>query len=226
MVAAGFLGSHPDLRYRSLGLEEFGEGKYSEAFQKFRRAAYYSDKPSQAIIGEMLWVGVGVQKDRALAYVWMGLAAERGYTSFSKKRDRYWSELGEMERVRARQEGPAIRAEYRDVAAEPRLQVVLNRERNKATGSRTGSTATPMKIVVPGVGTLDSSQYYDPKYWDPKQYRMWQDSIWQELRIGRVDVGEVEQVTNDAAPPPFIVPDELLNVNGDESPAPAQQPDD
>ena len=161
-----------------------------------------------------------------MAYVWMGLAAERGYTSFSKKRERYWSELGETERARALQEGPAIRAKYADSAAEPRLQAVLKRERNKATGTRVGSTATPMKIVVPGVGTLDSSQYYDPKYWDPKQYRVWQDSIWQELRIGQVDVGEVEQVSNDAPPPPFTVPGEQPDMNGDESPAPARQPDD
>lgn len=203
MVAAGFLDSHPDLRYRSWGLEDFGKGKYPEAFKKFQRAAHYSDKPSQAIVGEMLWAGVGVEKDRAMAYVWMSLAAERGYANFSAKRERYWNELDEAERTRALDKGVAIRAEYRDAVAEPRLEAILRRERRQATGSRTGSLVNPVKIVVPGVGTLDSSQFYDPKYWDPRQYRAWQDSIWQDLRFGQVNVGEVEQVSNsDSGHPP------------------------
>jgi hypothetical protein len=196
MIAAGFLDSHPDLRYRTRGLDEYEDRKYPEAFSEFQRAAYYSDKPSQAIVGEMLWIGLGATQDRALAYVWMGLAAERGYTSFSEKHRRYWSELDEGERARALKQGPAIRAEYADAVAEQRLNAVLLRERKKVTGSRLGYTGNPVQISVPGVGTLDSSQYYHPKFWDPKQYRALQDSIWKEVRIGRVDVGEVEQVSN------------------------------
>lgn len=196
MVAAGFLDSHPDLRYRTRGLEEYEERNYPDAFREFQRAAYYSDKPSQAIVGEMLWIGLGAGKDRALAYVWMGLAAERGYSSFSEKHQRYWDELDEGERARALKEGPAIRAEYSDAVAQERLDAILRRESKKVTGSRLGNTGNPLQIVVPGIGTLDGSQYYHPKYWDPKQYRALQDSIWKKARIGRVDVGEVEQVSN------------------------------
>lgn len=198
IIAAGLLDSHPDLRYRTVGLEQFGDGKYPEAFKNFQRAAFYSDKPSQAIVGEMLWAGVGVEKDRALGHAWMGLAAERGYLSFSEKHQRYWNEMTEAERARALEQAPSIRAEYSDAAAEPRLHAVLTRERKKATGSRTGSEANNVKIVVPGVGTIDSSQYYNSRYWDPKEYRHWQDSIWQELRVGQVSVGDVEQVSGDA----------------------------
>ena len=194
LVAAGFLDSHPDLLYRSRGLDAYGEKDHKKAFREFKRAALYSDKPSQAIVGEMLWIGLGTAMDRGLAYVWMDLAAERGYTSFATKRDMYWQQLNAVERARAESEGTAIRAEYSDAAAAPRLNAVLLRERRKMTGSRVGTASNPMRIVVPGVGTIDGSQYYDPKYWEPELYRRWHNSIWTDLKIGRVNVGEVEQV--------------------------------
>lgn len=202
MVAAGFLDGHPDLLHRSRGLDAYAEKDHAKAIQAFRRAAYYGDKPSQAILGEMLWIGWGSDVDRALAYVWMDLAAERGYTSFAEKRERYWQQLEAHERERAEREGPGIHAEYADEVAEPRLALALKRELRKMTGSRLGSTTSPVQIIVPGVGTIDSTQYYHPMYWDPQQYRTWQDSIWTTLRTGRVDVGEVEQVRGPVSPVP------------------------
>lgn len=220
LVAAGFLDSHPDLLYRSRGLDAYGEKDHPKAFKEFKRAAWYSDKASQAIVGEMLWIGLGTEKDRAQAYVWMSLAAERGYRSFSEKRDLYWQQLDEAERARAEREGPAIRAEYADAAAEPRLAVVLRRELNKASGSRVGSTTSPVQIVVPGVGTIDSSQYYNPRYWEPKQYREYQDSIWHSVRIGRVDVGSVEQI-RDA--PALTAPESTIQDEFNPEPEPDGQ---
>jgi len=207
LVAAGFLDSHPDLRFRSRGLEEYGQRNHAAALEEFKRAAWYSDKPSQAIVGEMLWIGLGLPKDRALAYVWMDLAAERGYRSFARKREAYWQQLDEEERARVLRDAPAIRAEYADAAAEPRLHAVLVRERRRATGSRLGSTVNAMQIEVPGVGVIDSTAYYHPRYWEPEQYRAWQDSIWTELRVGTVDVGDVEQVRNPTAGPESADPD-------------------
>ncbi|TWT23216.1 sel1 repeat family protein [Luteimonas marina] len=201
MVAAGFLDGHPDLLHRSRGLDAYAEKDHPKAIQAFRRAAYYGDKPSQAILGEMLWIGWGSDVDRALAWVWMSLAAERGYTSFVEKRELYWQQLDEHERARAEREGPGIRAEYADEVTEPRLAQVLQRELRKMSGSRLGSTSSPVQIVVPGVGTIDSTQYYHPRYWDPQQYRAWQDSIWTNLRTGRVHVGDVQQVRDASTPP-------------------------
>lgn len=202
MIAAGFLEGHPDLRLRQRGLDEYGDRNHPEAFRLFRKAGWYSDKPSQAIVGEMLWIGLGVPRDRALAYVWMALAAERGYRSFVEKRDLYWSALTEMERVRARAEAPGIRAEYADAAAEPRLAQALRLERSRMTGSRLGSLSAPLQIYVPGVGTLDGTKFYNPKYWDPQQYRAWNDAIWKDLRIGQVNVGDAEQVAPSAPAQP------------------------
>lgn len=200
LVAAGFLDSHPDLLYRSRGLDAYGEKNHPKAFAEFKRAAYYSDKPSQAIVGEMLWIGLGTEKDRALAHIWMSLAAERGYTSFSTKRDFYWQELDEVERQRAQNERDGIWAEYSDAAAEPRLERILRREYRKMTGSLVGFGGNQLQIVIPGVGTIDGTQYYNKKYWDPAEYREWQDSIWMDVRIGRVTTSDLQSVRTDDAP--------------------------
>lgn len=201
LVASGFLDSHPDLRYRLLGLEKYGEQNNVEAFQLFQRAAYYADKPSQAIVGEMLWAGVGAGRDRPRAFAWMSLAAERGYRSFQTKRDGYWKSLSPPEQERALTLLEELRQEYGDTVAEKRIASALRRGRAQMTGSRAGSQANPVQIVIPGYGSIDSSKFYDPKYWDPRQYRDWHDAYWMELRIGRVDVGDVRQIEPEQEPP-------------------------
>lgn len=196
MVSAGFLSSHPDLRYRLLGLEEFKQGRYEDALRFFQRASFYADKPSQGMVAEMLWNGQGVARDPALAYAWMDLAAERSYAGFLGLRERYWNALGESERERALAEGEAIYAKYGDAAAQPRLATVLRRGRRNVTGSRTGFAGN-VQIYVPGPGgyeQIDGTKFFDERYWDPKQYQAWHDSIWMKPRIGRVSVGEVQQM--------------------------------
>lgn len=202
MLSAGFLTGHPDLRYRLLGLKRFKAGEFEEAFRFYQRAAYYGDKPSQGMVGEMLWTGQGTTQDRALAYAWMDLASERGYMGFLGLRERYWEQLSAEERARAVEEGQAIYARFGDEAAQPRLANVLRREKRRSTGSRTGFTGN-LQIYIPGPGgfiPIDGSKFYDDRYWDPKQYQAWHDDIWMKPRIGRVSVGSVEQVPG--TPPP------------------------
>lgn len=204
MLTAGFLSGHPDLRFRLLGLEEYKKQNFEDALKFFQRAAYYADKPSQGMVAEMLWNGQGAMQDKAQAYAWMDLAAERGYAGFLGLRERYWSDLSEAERDRALAEGQAIYAKYGDAAAQPRIAGVLRRERRQMTGSRTGSLAGNLQIYVPGPGgvqQIDGAKFYDPRYWDPRQYQAWHDAIWMKPRIGRVTVGEVEKVPDGATPP-------------------------
>ena len=202
MMSAGFLSAHPDLRYRLLGLDEFKHGRYEDALRFFQRASFYADKPSQGMVAEMLWNGQGIAKDPALAYAWMDLASERGYAGFLGLRERYWSALSETERKRALVEGEAVYAKYGDAAAQPRLATVLRRERRNITGSRTGFAGN-VQIYVPGPGgfeQIDGTKFFDDRYWDPKQYQAWHDSIWMKPRVGRVSVGELEQVQESAVP--------------------------
>lgn len=194
VMQGGFLSGHPDLNFRQLGLEAYDKGAMRDAFRFFQRASLYGDKPSQGMVGEMLWRGQGVAEDRALGYAWMDLAAERGYRDFVVMRERYWNALDERQRERALAEGQSVYAKYGDDVATPRLAQVLRRASRSTTGSRTGFVGS-LKIYVPGLGgdqVIDGSQFYDPKYWDPVRYRAWQDEIWSAPRTGRVSVGDVE----------------------------------
>ncbi len=217
MMTAGFLTGHPDLRYRLLGLERYKSGKFDEAMRFFQRASFYADKPSQAMVAEMLWSGHGVPTDRATAYAWMDLAAERGYEGFLELRERYWNALNVAERETAITAGQEIFAHYGDEAAMPRIATVLRRERRNITGSRTGFTGN-LKIIVPGpVGDqqIDGSKFYDERYWDPKQYLAWHDAIWMKPRVARVEVGGVEQASTTSGKPSRI-PDVAPQVDAQE----------
>ncbi|MHC9083610.1 sel1 repeat family protein [Luteimonas sp. RIT-PG2_3] len=203
VIRAGFLNAHPDLRFRLLGLERMKQGKHEDALKFFMRAGFYADKPSQGMVAEMLWTGQGQPQDKALAYAWMDLAAERGYAGFLGLRERYWAGLDEAERERALSEGQALYARYGDAAAKPRIATVLRRERKRMTGSRTGFVGY-VQILVPspsGMEQIDGSKYYDPRYWDPDQYQQWHDATWSQARVGRVTVGEIQAATGPDLPP-------------------------
>src|SRR3546814_15789663 len=86
---------------------------------QFLRAARYADKPSQAMIAEMHWRGLGVPQDRELGYAWMDLAAERMYPNFVIKRERYLQLLDADQRRNAIERGHPLLAEYGAQAAHP-----------------------------------------------------------------------------------------------------------
>ena len=194
LMAGGFLDGHPDLRFRNDALHSYSDKQFAKAFEQFKRAAFYADKPSQAVVAEMYWDGVGVEQDRVRGLIWMDLAAERGYDFFSKKRDFYWNSLSEEDRTRALALARSVHSEYADDVAEPRLAAALRRERSKMTGSRLGSQTSAVQIIVPGYGSIDATRFYDPQFWDPKQYRAWQDTYWTDLKVGQVTVGEIATV--------------------------------
>jgi hypothetical protein len=197
MLTSGFLSHHPDMQYRLWGLRAYKEKRFETALQYFRRAGYYADKPSQGMVAEMYWKGEGTPRDAALAYAWMDLAAERGYEGFLGLRERYWKQLDGAERERAVREGQAIYATFGDAAAKPRYEAQLRIGRRSIVGSRTGFAGN-VKIDVPGPAgsnqTIDGSKFYDERYWDAKKYWAWQDTIWKRPRVGRVTVGELEQI--------------------------------
>lgn len=200
-----FLAAHPDLRNRTRGMEAYDAGEFEEALGWFRLAARYADKPSQAMVAEMLWTGEGGVRDPALAYAWMDLAAERGYPGFTAVREHYWEQLDGAQREQALARGQAVYAEYGDAVAKPRIATVLRRERRRTTGSRTGFVGA-LRVIVPGPGgttqEIDGSQFYDRKFWDPARYQAWHDSTWARPRIGRVTVGELEDAEGSRIPPP------------------------
>ncbi|MDO5505806.1 MAG: hypothetical protein Q4F49_05880 [Pseudoxanthomonas suwonensis] len=186
-------------------MEQLQAGNPSRAMRFFERGAWHADKPSQAMIASLYWEGRGVPQDRALGYVWMDLAAERGYPDFLLQRERYWDALEEQERSNAMVQGERIYARYGDEVAVPRIEALLRRGRQRVVGSRTGFSGNA-RILVPGPGvsdsaanaanplTIDGSNFYDPTFWVPEKYRAWHDKMWSVPRMWRVDIGELEDV--------------------------------
>ena len=158
--STGFLSAHPDLNWRLRGLDAYREGRFEEALKLFRKAARYADKPAQGMVAEMLWQGQGTARDKALAYAWMDLAAERNYPTMVLNRERYWKELDAAQRDDARARGKDVFAEYADAVAKPRLEAQLRRGRN-VTGSHAGGAAgRAVSITIAGPGgmrTIDAS---------------------------------------------------------------------
>lgn len=188
-----FLNGHPDMKHRLLGQEWYGKQNWTRALEDFRRAARFADKPAQGMLGEMHWNGEGIPMDRATAYAWMDIAAERGYPFLLAKRERYWAEMNAEERERAIEIGEALYAEYGDPTAKPRLERLLRQARRQTTGSRVGSVGA-LTILIPtpgGMRPIDGSHFYAEKFWKPELYWRWQDNDWKKPATGEVTVGDV-----------------------------------
>ena len=210
----GMQAAHPDFRWRWAALRELDAGGDVALAQDFlTRAARYADKPAQAMLAELYWTGRGVAPNRALAYAWMDLAAERGYVFFVAHREKYWQALSEAERDQALVLGRALYAEYGDDVAKPRLEKVLKRSGRTATGSRLRHSSFTHVYRAPshnpqglaGVGTRQGDVvigtelpgYYDPRLWAPAHYWTWQDQLLthlpESMKKGQVDVGELQE---------------------------------
>ncbi|HEL3180064.1 TPA: sel1 repeat family protein [Stenotrophomonas maltophilia] len=204
LINAGFLDSHPDIMYRQWGVGALHRNDVKAAMDHFRRAARYADKPAQGYLGEMYWFGVDQPRDPVMAFAWMDVAAERGYPLFAELRDEYWATLPLEQHQAARAQAQALRAEYGDAVARPRMADVLRKGRREMTGSRTGSMSNNVDVVFMDGGisrTIKADRLYDPKYWDPKQYERWQDETWMKIRRGTVQVGVPTQSTATEAKP-------------------------
>lgn len=198
-----FLNSHPDLRYRIAGMKAYKKGDYKDAMHHFRMGAYYADKPSQAMVAEMLWSGQGTATDRVLGYVWMDLAAERLYRDLIAKREQFWNAMTPNERKLVVAQGESIYAKYGDAKAKRRLENVLERDRRNVTGSRTGYVGV-LKIEIPGPGgvpiVINGDQFYQEQFWKPDAYWSWQNETWKALPTGKVNTSDLKPVEPESKP--------------------------
>jgi uncharacterized protein len=194
LSSESFINAHPDLMHRTRGLDAYKKKQFSEAFTHFKRGAKFSDKPSQGMVAEMLWNGQGVETNRALAYAWMDLAAERQYPTMLAHREKYWNVLNENERKQAIALGQELYAAYGDDVAKKRLATALRRAKNSTTGSRTGMVGSLTITIQTSSGpqTIDGSQYYQDKFWKPELYAKWQDEAWKNPPTGKVNIGPLE----------------------------------
>lgn len=195
MASKAFLDAHPDLKFRVEGLLALEAQQPEQARAQFLRSASYADKPSQAILAEMAWRGLGQPVDRPLGYAWADLAAERGYRAFVARREYYWSQLSEAERSRAIEVGRPLLAEYADDVARPRMTRHLRLARR---GMIAGRPRKDVIVVIPSPSgqqmEIRGHDFYATRFWEPKAYQAWVDSVWSDPKQGRVDIGTLEQV--------------------------------
>lgn len=182
---------HLNELWRVRALRELKLEDSREALEDFRRAARYADKFSQHSLSLMYWHGVGTEADRALAYVWADLAAERGYRDLLLVREKMWMEMDADDRARALEIGPALYADYGDEVAQPRMEQWLRRARADITGSRLGASADRVKLEYPsGRVGVRGRDLFDSDRWDPDDYWQAEDRQWR----GKVIVLPAEKV--------------------------------
>lgn len=193
------LKNFPNEIHRQRGADHAARGDWNDALREFTQAARYADKYSQHQISLMYWQGNGVQRDRALAYAWADLAAERLYPGLVVLREKMWLELDEAQRQRAVREGGALYDEYGDKVAKPRLAAVIARQNARVTGSRTGYVDGRLAAYGPGQGTTtvadrstgyDTRAMYEPWRMDPARYWEVEDTAWKN---GNVEVGPAQK---------------------------------
>lgn len=183
-----FLTAHPDQLYRLRAQGALHEGRPERARHYFRRAAYYGDKLSQAMLAQMLWDGLGGDADRALGYAWMDLAAERGTPLLLTERERFWQALDQSEQQRAVAEGREIYATYADDVAKPRLEREMRKANQATIGSRISARSAKAETCI-GTAKISRDQlflcmnqvstdrFYQAKFWEPEKYWAWQDQV-------------------------------------------------
>lgn len=201
---SSFLSYHPDIRFRMDGMASYKAGQFDEALSRFRRAARFGDKPSQAMISEMYRLGQGVPADPVLAYAWMDLAAERGYTFLLVQRERLWAALDAGQRFAVGEIGTTLYEEYGDTVAKPRLEALLHRARLHVTGSHVGFVGNIQIDWPPGSDmqhVRTGEQFYAREFWRAEDYFAWQDKTWQSTGAGEVEVGPMEPVKPGATGP-------------------------
>ena len=212
--------AHPDLYYGDLGVRAYNAGDKRRAIGLLLKAASDADKPAQAMLATMYWNGDGITKDRPRGYAWMDLAADRGYRDLLIQREKYWAQLNASERQGAVSEGRQIYAKYNDKQGLRKLDQVLRRAANQATGSRTGfggndltvrlrgGTAGPALQPQQGIGAtvlggtpVRGTDYYSPMLWSAAPYAKLKDRVWEYARheTGTVEVGSLQSLPAPAA---------------------------
>lgn len=201
----------PNEADRLRGIASYNSGRFVDAHGQFTRAASYADKYSQHRLSLMYWNGEGVARDRALAYVWSDLAAERGQQRLLAIREKMWEALADDERARVAELGPSMYDRYGDDRAKALQGGLLKRVMSNATGSRAGFVT---RLEVGGGGpvggiwgvktgsnaaayahipVLSDEALYGPQRSNRELYWQTQDETL-SIQNGQVEIGGIETI--------------------------------
>ncbi len=160
---------HPNERWRLAAMRDYLQGNYRSAAEQFELAAGFADKYSQHRLSLMHWNGEGVEVDRARAYVWSDLAAERGTPKLVAVRERMWAALSAAERHQAIKIGNALFDKYGDARTQMRQIRKMKRFAMLRNGSRAGFKNPYSQVINDShysVEVMYSAERTDPlTYW-------------------------------------------------------------
>lgn len=190
---------HPNEMWRVRALIALKRGDLPGTVERLQLASRYADKLSQHSLSLMYWHGVGVEVDRAVAYVWAELAAERDYPTLERARAAMWLKLSDEERTRAAALRPQWMAEYGDAVAKPRMERAMEKALVEVTGSRIGASRDWVQFGSVNGRPVPTAEEYLAEYrWKPETYWRAEELRWN----AKVVVGDSEKVESEPEPEP------------------------
>lgn len=181
----------PGYQHHAAGSQAYRAGQYQSAKASFKRAAHWADKLAQFNLGIMNYHGQGVEADKARAWAWFQLSAERGYRQMRDMVEVVSRELDESEMQRARTIlEEQLLPQYGDAVAMERAARRMNHQRRRMTGSRTGFIGN-LTVVDRSGRTRDGEDFYRPEAWDFYQVIATEADLWDALDRGNVTLREL-----------------------------------
>lgn len=182
----------PGYRHYTEAMASYRAGQYASAKSKFKVAARWGDKLSQFNLGVMNYHGQGTSPNPARAWAWTALAAERGYPKMLDMADQMYRGLSRAQR----REGRAIlenelKPEFGDDVAIERTVARMERERRRATGSRTGFVGN-LTVVDRSGRSRTGRDFYRAEAWDFRQVVEAETRLFKGLDFGVVTLRDVE----------------------------------
>lgn len=117
----------------------YASGKYHNAFIMYQRLATVGDKFAQYRLAIMHAQGQSVSKDATAAYAWAKLAAANGQPEFVRLQQEIQAGLGADQLILAEHQAEQLQSRYGVFANASAARKMLDHERRRCTGSRTGS---------------------------------------------------------------------------------------
>ncbi len=191
----------PGARHMQQAQRAYRANMHYSAYQNYRAGARWADKFAQFNVGVMYLRGEGADFNPARGWAWIKLSAERGYPQMVEMADDLYALLDDEQRRRGREiYEEELLPDFGDEMAVDRTADRMDRERRRATGTRTGSRAMMGALtVIDGSGQRRSGdEFYAPDKWDFERIIRFEREFMFRWAAGRVTIGETELIDDDA----------------------------
>lgn len=197
-AASGFAEHTPGNRHLVDGNLAYRNGQYTRAKVRFVAGARWADKLAQFNLGVMNYHGQGVPQDPARAWAWFALSAERGYPRMVEMAEQIWRELNDEQKARGQQMlEDELKPQFSDAVTVEKTARRMERERRRATGSRTGAIGSLVVIDRSGQSRR-GQEFYRADAWDFRQIIDMETRIFNALDGGTVSLRDLEIVKEEA----------------------------